>query len=70
MRFNPTARGITCFVEFDAVEHAAATHAALQDHQFGSNDRGPIRLQFAKGPTNRKRDAAGALGGGDGFSSM
>jgi len=71
LRLNPNARGSTCFVEFDSVENASATHAALQGHQFASNDRGPVKLQFSKAPLNRKRDAAGQVvaggGGGGGF---
>ena len=58
------------------MENAAATHAALQAHQFASNDRGPVRLQYSKQPLNRKRDAsgqsvggAGGGGGGGGMSS-
>jgi hypothetical protein len=66
LRFSLNPRGATCFVEFDSVEAASASHAALQGTALESNDRGPVRLQFAKAPTNRKRDASGVSVGGGG----
>jgi hypothetical protein len=70
LRFNLNPRGATCFVEFESVESAAMAHASLQNHVFSSNDRGPIRLQFSKAPSNRKRDAAGQMLSGGGVAPI